>query len=363
MKPRARSRFFPQRPAGPTRSSYFRPSGVVQDDTGVAGGGGYSENRKVRARERRRGRSCGESRGSGSAVDIARAKEIEDQAPDHGAESGPLTGVSEMEGKGWIRSSVTDVPVGDEPSREPLPPPPPPPPPPPTSMKRKRGSTVEIGTANCAGSVCIGPQHAGGEISGAQSEQPGNQQGKRDRRRDMLTRGGRGDTPGDFIVKELRTRSVIVLDGSKERVLQRYGRSSAPANGAQLGGATSAQPRGKVNPASNLGNSTIPGEVCPGLAEQVPDAEKEAPVQSVRRSPRKRMKRTGKVSSYFSSSAVQQARRIRKEQIKCGKARVPAGVSVIPQPPLTAKTFGLIQEELENNAVSCSLFVCPPAEI
>lgn len=58
----------------------------------------------------------------------------------------------------------------------------------------------------------------------------------------------------------------------------------------------------------------------------------------------------GDVSSYFTCSTVQE---VAEAANKKGRRRsVPAGKSVIPWPPLTAKTFGLIQEELENDTVS-----------
>lgn len=360
--------------------------GGIEDD----GGGG----RKVRrARERRRKqrarrRRCAESRGEenhGADIkpprkdsspggrkqpavegDVIRAVEIEDRGLHHslhGAEPTPLMGISKMGEMECVIGPVMDVPVGDGPVHRA--PPPSPHNPPPPSRKRKRSSTVEIGTADYGESICVRLQHTSDDISGVQSEKHGNQQGKQDPHRDNCE-----DTPRAFIVKELRTRNIVIPDRSKESVPREHGRNSSPTEDAQLGDAASVQPRGKETPASTpsvappqgtkslLENTTIPGELCSDMAEQVPDTEKEeVPVQSVRRSPRKRMKRTGEVSSYFSSSVVKHAGRVRKEKVKCRKMRAPAGVSVIPQPPLTAKTFGLIQEELESNAVSFSVSI------
>lgn len=67
----------------------------------------------------------------------------------------------------------------------------------------------------------------------------------------------------------------------------------------------------------------------------------------------------GEVSSYFTCSTVQEVAEAANKKKGRGRS-VTAGKSVIPWPPLTSKTFGLIQEELENDTVSLffSYFNC-----
>lgn len=94
-------------------------------------------------------------------------------------------------------------------------------------------------------------------------------------------------------------------------------------------------------------------KLCASEIEQV-DLLAHAPGESSQKSATTKIKRAGKVSSYFASSAIRQrdTTKVNARKKKCGKKRVPAGISVIPWPALTAETFGLIQEELKNNAVS-----------
>lgn len=96
-------------------------------------------------------------------------------------------------------------------------------------------------------------------------------------------------------------------------------------------------------------------ESCPGETEQVGDSIINARAKPPRKRTRSKIRKTGKVSSYFASSAVEQdSGKPGKSKNKSTKKRVPAGTSVIPWPPLTSETFGLIQEELRNNSVRFS---------
>lgn len=100
-------------------------------------------------------------------------------------------------------------------------------------------------------------------------------------------------------------------------------------------------------------------KLCASEIEQEVDLLAHAPGESSQKRATTKIKRAGKVSSYFASSAIRQrdTAKVNARKKKCGKRRVPAGTSVIPWPALTAETFGLIQEELKNNAVSFNSWV------
>lgn len=391
MKPSARSRHFPHVSAGPTRSSYFktrrgRAKGAKRQGTEVKGPvmangvpvertddewvtereshRGYSENRKIRrARERRRkrrgrGRNQCESNGLDNGGGIITSAvvggeiEIPQKIPEGTViglkllECGGVTVPSPAEQAGagepgGIRGAQTlapEMPAGVETPYE-FPPP---------ERKRKRTPAVEsiiINRTTLEDTSEVTPD--------IQSAKYQNRQSKADREQVKSpgavrkSHDAKEGTPEGVIVKELRSRNIVIADGFGENVRRKRSKYPGPTrDGAPC-----------EDTPSTKSNCTPQSFTTPvDIIEQVPDIAMGTPVESIRRGGRKYIRKTGKVSSYFASTGVKQAKHLGAEE-KCRKRRVLAGTSAIPWPPMTAKTFGLIQEELENDAVSLSFIM------
>lgn len=288
-----------------------------------------------------------------------------------GSREQPLTEKIKMSKKGKKRIRGTRTPVTsiltevETPCRAP-----------PPSRKRKRSSTIEVVITNHAKSACVRPRDAGLGISHVRNEVREEMAGRH------MVKPVRGGAPAGFISQwfpntegcvnahgggEFPARNISMMGGSEEgapRELSRNARDSTP-----YGDTTSIKPRGENMSATTLNcapprNTGIllahaplgrkPAEPCPDMIEQVSDTVTDTLVKSLPKGARNKIRRTGKVSSYFVSSAVQKAAEAAKEKDKGEKKRVPAGTSIIPWPPLSAETFGLIQEELGSDAVGFS---------
>lgn len=387
MKPSTRSRHFPHVSAGSTRSSYFKtrrdqngaakrhgteekgPVVVDRTDDGWmterAPNHGYSVNRKIRrARERRRNRRARgrKSKGVDNAVGAVTAVGVggELEAPrvmqegtviglellECGGATGPSpAGQDEAGESGGIRRAqtpVTGIPGAAETPREspslPL-------------RKRKHSSTFEIIITNRTA------------LEGTSKGQLGKYQDRqikadREQGKSPRTLGNSyhstDDIPEGVIVKELRSRNIVMADGFGETVRRKRSKYAGPIyEDTPSKNSNSTPPQSTKVP---LENTTVPIGLWPDIMKEVSDMVMETPAKSIPRGGRKSARKTGKVSSYFASSGVKQASSLDTEE-KYSKRRVLAGASAIPWPPLTAKTFGLIQEELENDAVSDSFLM------
>lgn len=391
MKPSARSRYFPNVSAGPTRSSYFktrrgraakghgteekRPVEVVlvegTDDEWVTereSHPGYSENRKTRrARERRRNRrargrkSKGLDNAVGAVTQVGVGGEIE--APQETQEgtvtelellecegaTGPSAAEQDEAGEpGGIRGAqtpATGMPGAVEtPCESPSLP----------SRKRKYSISVEIIVTNRT------------TLEGTSEGQLGkyqDRQSKADREQGKSPRTlgnshhGTEDTPEGVILKELRSRNIVMAIGFGENVRRKRSKYAGPTYEDTPSTNSNYTPPQRTK--KLLENTTIPVGLCHDIMKKGSDIAMETPVKAIRRSDRKSIRKTGKISSYFASPRVKQAGSLGTED-KYKKRKVLVGESAIPWPPLTAKTFGLIQEELENDAVSVSflMFQC-----
>lgn len=249
-------------------------------------------------------------------------------------------------------------------------------PPPPSSGKRKRNEAFEIVITK---SVPIHVQDGGVGISGAQVH--GNGSGSRKANRHPLKSAGacdeglnsQDDTPKGSISRgrggagareqrELRMRSIVGSDRFEEGPRKSKKNARPIKEGALYDDTTSVTtlnctlPQHTRNVLVHHTTNRKPVEHCLDAVGLVPETAMETPAKSLRKGSRSTIRKTGDISSYFASSEVQKMQKVINEKDKGKKKRAPAGTSVISWPPLTAKTFGLIQEELENDAVSFTLY-------
>lgn len=161
------------------------------------------------------------------------------------------------------------------------------------------------------------------------------------------------DVPEGVIVKELRSRNIVMADGFGENFRRKRSKYAGPAY--EDTPSTNPNPTPPQSTKIPLENTTTTIGLWPDIMKVGSDIVMETPAKSIQRGGRKSTRKTGKVSSYFASSGVKQTRSLDTEKYR--KQKVLAGASAIPWPPLTAKTFGLIQEELENDAVSGSFLM------
>lgn len=346
---------------------------------------GHRDNRKIRrARERRRKRKArkrdrtpppaqldvGEPSGGGvetlgtahnAREDNTKGRGVVVSVAGVGAGSiqPSLNGESKTEKRKGAQIPVMGTMVGAEPLREyPTPAPPPPPPP---SRKRKRNETFEIGTTKSV------PIHG---ISGAQVH--GHEGGSRKADWHPVksaeacdeSPNSQDDTPGGVILsvdtRELRTRSISRVDRFEIGPRKRKKNARPIKEGALHDDSTSvtalncALPQHTRNVLAHHTTGRKSVEHCLDAVGLVPETTMERPR---RKSGRNTIRKTGDISSYFASSEVQKTQKVINGKDKGKKKRTPAGASVISWPPLTAKTFGLIQEELGNDGVSFTLWI------
>lgn len=150
------------------------------------------------------------------------------------------------------------------------------------------------------------------------------------------------DIPEGVIVKELRSRNIVMADGFGENFRRKRSKCAGPIY--EDTPSTNPNPTPPQSTKIPLENTTTTIGLWPDIMKEGSDIVMETPAKSIQRGGRKSTRKTGKVSSYFATE-------------KYRKQKVLAGASAIPWPPLTAKTFGLIQEELENDAVSGSFLM------
>lgn len=253
--------------------------------------------------------------------------------------------------------------------------------PPPPSRKRKRNETFE---AVITKSVPIHAQDVSVGISGAQVH--GHEGGPTKANQHPIKSAGacdespnsQVDSPKRFISrrtpntqegvdareqKELRTRSIVGADRFEEGPRKRKKNARPVKEGVLYDDTTSVTPlncpfpKHTNNALAHHTTNQKPVKHCFDGIKPVLDTAIETPAKSLPRCARNVIRGTGGVSSYFASSAVQKMQKISNENDKGKKERTPAGKSVISWPPLTAETFGLIQEELESDAVSFTLHI------